>query len=471
MGKDDQKRKKESPEEPEEIIELSDSDIAGDEKVVEMAPVEEQPAKVAKPPEEIKKPVVPPKKPTPRPKPSARLLSKSERGARRMAYFILFETILLIIVIAGTALLLYHLYTVKNRLKENVIQLNKTAQENTVLKADLEKAQSSQEELSNALAQLQGNYDILNKDRDRIETERATYKSTAEDLENKLDSLQAEIEEKDTELNQVKEGISSLGDSVKQLEDEKKDLDNKLVAIEAEYNNQQKEIAQAKEAEELKQKEFEEQYSIYAPEAEKIINELKKIHLSLTTGLDYKQFVKLIEDNLDIAFEEFKIKLQENHYKFLSFKCLNEAYNAYKETVGQWHSLARSSLPKKVGNFGDIVLKFEQPIEQYRPWVDTIQILWQKAARLTKGASAIIETHESFDPKACPVCKDKHTIICPKCAGSGECFYCHGKGFLDEKGKQVCPFCAGSGKCSFCLGKKEIPCPVCILAIERTSEK
>ncbi len=50
---------------------------------------------------------------------------------------------------------------------------------------------------------------------------------------------------------------------------------------------------------------------------------------------------------------------------------------------------------------------------------------------------------------------NEKTIRCFKCAGTGKCFMCHGKGFIPFSNGEIC-YCLGLGTCSSCNGKGSI---------------
>jgi len=382
-----------------------------------------------------------------------REMAESKALTRKMTYIILFETIFIFIAAGMNGYSVYKLYKANHIIKEDNISLEKYMTTNLSLQQQLDNATKDNRTLSGKIEQWKADYDRelneakqINDEKGKKEEELAARNSEYEkllqskgDIENKLASAQAQIDElskKVTEVNNDK--FAALQQSYDQLKIDWESMKNTIPPKKATFSKQ---------------------YDEYALKASKVIEALNNLQNIVTKGIDNIKFARDL-DQVKFAMGEFRINTQE-FSKLTSFRLIIAAFNAYQESDDCWKKLSATTLPKEVGSFRDKVIKFEQPIKEYRPWADAIQINWQMARYYLATASYVLQNRDAVNSIQCPVCHDKYSIVCPKCGGTGDCYFCKGQGQNDGV---ICLCCEGLGKCPLCKGKKEIPCPIFVLA-------
>lgn len=405
------------------------------------------------------------------------LSAKSNTTARKLANFIIMETIFTLLLLGVCGFMLWRMYKMRGDLKNLVTKNAQFQAEINRLSGELAEANSRNSELEEDNRRIIRQNSDLKIERDTLKTELHNYEAKTKELEKNIASLQDSLSETEMKLREEKDLRVSLEDKNKELQNKLDILDfrygeltQKYSSLEEKYQQIIDERRKQEEEKILKQKEFQTEYALYSPLATKMIEELKRIHSELETGLDFKGFVQSF-DKLDINFKEFDLSLLEKHRQFLSYRLIREAYHLYEETKERWKNLIRRPESNQLVQLQDVVIKYELPITPtYRPWLDTIQILWYKASLLSTAAEGIVTAKETFNSTNCQICQGACKIKCPRCAGEGQCFQCNGKGFKNNN-NSACLLCEATGRCPHCRGRKEISCPVCLMSIGLPSEE
>ncbi len=370
-----------------------------------------------------------------------------------------------------------------NKLKktatENATKLNRRNVEYGNLQGDIAQLRELTTRLEEDRASLHTMNTKLEEILAQTEEERTLYLEEKLKLEQDLTALEkqhsetiAKLDDANQERDQVEETLTKMTEARAQLTREYGELETKLNKVNGLYQILKTEKAERAAAIQKKRASIAKLYTDYQPQAIEVLIIFEHIKQSLQTGVTLKEFNQRTQQ-LTLFFEEFKISLDPATNELLSFKLLNHAYTAYQNSLTRWQALTKLSFPKEVGDFSDKILTLERPILSNRPWLDTVQLLWQNAIWYTDVARQVLDAQESFDINQCPVCNGKHIINCPKCDTTGICSFCGGKGREEEtKGKPTCKVCEGSGKCPLCQGKKIIICPICKLFLTMpTTEK
>ena len=397
---------------------------------------------------------------------------KSDGGVRKMTYLLALETLLLMGVV-GFAVFMVHKTkkTVEEQADQQIKKINneKILLNNQVseLGTERERLKSDIKIIENDLTLAKKEKDDLLKNKEALENQIAKFKTDNESINERLAATQAQLDAAKTSETEFGERVSRLVSEKSELEKLRDETAEKLAGVKKEYEEL---LAQnkAREQAELDAKQKQElQYMQYAFFAKPMIEQLNKVNEAVVTGVTFIQFQDLVNKNLIINFKEFEVNVGgagANSYSYLSFQLITTAVESYQESLERWRSLIRFSNVSEIGDLREKTLKFEMPIISSRPWLDSLQILWQQAELCAQSAGLLVEAKEKFNPANCAVCNGKHYLDCPKCNQTGKCLKCDGKGLVETKDTSVCLVCEGSGRCDFCYGKKSIPCPVCLRA-------
>ncbi|MBI4834970.1 MAG: hypothetical protein HY811_09165 [Planctomycetes bacterium] len=399
--------------------------------------------------------------------------SRAEAGSKKMAFIIMFETLFVVILIGLSGFLLYKISELKkNGGGTNGVKSQEDTQRIEELQKDLDKLKSDKESIEKKL-EGKGNelntklteFENLKIEKTSLEGKISLIDTKLKSLESTKDGLEKERNDLIEQLNPLQNENKLIKDQLNQNETEKNDLTETIKKLTNDIDKLKLEKEALEEVRKNKQRDFERLYEEYAPNAIRVIEELRKFHGYLEKGMEIREFVRQL-DNIRILVDEFRTAASNNS-KLLSYQLIVKAYNAYQDSEDNWKKLTESNLPKELAGFRERVIKYEIPIREYRPWIDVIQVNWNLAKWSVDAAEATVYAKEDFKINQCPVCQGKHFTTCPKCNGSGECFTCLGKGNDETRGGTTCVVCEGSGKCPLCEGKKEITCPICIMAANK----
>ncbi|MFC1524867.1 hypothetical protein ACFL5I_00600 [Planctomycetota bacterium] len=411
--------------------------------------------------------------------PATRAAISSTKGSRLMAYIILIETIFIIALMVVNVIMIMNVNKLKKTATENTTKLNRRNVECGTLQGDNTQLREQTKRLEEDRLSLHTMNTKLEKTLIQMEQERTQYLEEKLKLGQDLTVLEkqhsetiAKLDDTNQERDQLEETLTKMTEARAQLTLEYGELETKLNEVDGLYQVLKTEKAEREAIIQEKRALIAELYTDYQPQAVQILNVFDQIKEKLQTGITLKEFNRFTQQ-LTLFFEEFKISIDSATNELLSFKLLNHAYTAYQNSLARWQALTKLSFPKEVGDFSDKIPTLERPILSNRPWLDTIQILWQNAIWSTDTAQQVLDSHESFDPAQCSICTGKHIINCSKCDTTGICSFCGGEGREENtKGKPTCKVCEGSGTCPLCQGKKVIICPVCELFLTMpTTEK